>query len=82
VADRRLGEAALWNERAGTLVVPETLGTLSAFRGGESAIGVHPAVEEPSRRLAEMDPDRVLVGHGVSVHDAASTALAAALGTE
>jgi len=72
----------LWNERTGTLIVPETLGTLPAFREGESEIGVHPAVEEPPRRLSELDPDRVLVGHGASVHDAASAALAAALGTE
>lgn len=72
-------EAVLWNERTGTLVVPETLGTLPAFREGDSEIGVHPAIEEPPRRLAELDPDRVLVGHGASLHEEAGSALAAAL---
>jgi hypothetical protein len=75
-------EAVLWNDRAGTLVVPETLGTLPAFRDGDARLGVHPAVEEPPRRLAEWDPDRVLVGHGESVHEAATDALAAALGRD
>ena len=75
-------EAVLWNDRTGTLIVPETLGTLSAFRGGDTELGVHPAIDEPPQWLSGLAPDRVLVGHGASVHDAASAALAAVLRTE
>lgn len=75
-------EAALWSEATGTLVVPETLGTLPAFRDGDDALGVHPAVADPPGRLAGVEPDRVLVGHGSSLHEAATEALAAVLGRD
>ncbi|RLM63185.1 hypothetical protein DVK05_08065 [Halorubrum sp. Atlit-8R] len=73
-------EAALWDAAAGTLLVPETLGTLPAFTEGDAALGVHPAIDDPPDWLADVDPDRVLVGHGASVHEDASAALAAAVG--
>lgn len=70
-------EAVLWNESANALVVPETLGTLPAFTDGDAELGLHPAVDEPPKLLAEWAPDHVLVGHGKSLHEAASAALSA-----
>ena len=75
-------EAVLWNAERETLLVPETLGTLPAFRDDGDALGVHPAVEEAPEELAEWDPDHVLVGHGTSVHEDATAALTAALGLD
>ena len=72
-------EAVLWDEAAGTLLVPETLGTLPAFTDGDAALGVHPAVDDPPGWLAKLDPERVLVGHGLSLHEGASGALAATI---
>lgn len=75
-------EAALWSEATGTLVVPETLGTLPAFRDGDAALGLHPAASAVPERVAGVEPARVLVGHGTGVHEAATEALAAALGRD
>lgn len=75
-------EAVLVDERTDTLIVPETLGTLPAFGGDETALGVHPAVDEPPARLADWTPERVLVGHGPSVHTDANAELRRAIGTE
>jgi hypothetical protein len=70
-------EVALWNAATGTLVVPEALGTLPAFTGGDAPVGLHPAVAEPPAALADLAPDRLLVGHGTSLHEGAGAALAA-----
>lgn len=75
-------EAVLWNDRAAALVVPETLGTLPAFGAEGDALGLHPAVEEPPELLAAWEPEQVLVGHGASVHEGASAALAAVYESE
>ncbi|SFR30402.1 MULTISPECIES: hypothetical protein [Halorubrum] len=75
-------EAVLWNDDRSTLLVPETLGTLPAFRDDGDALGVHPAVEESPQGLAEWDPGHLLVGHGTSIHEGATAALAAALGLD
>lgn len=81
-SDDEWEEAVLWNAERETLLVPETLGTLPAFRDGGDALGVHPAVEESPQELAERDPDHVLVGHGTSIHEDATAALTAALGLD
>ena len=75
-------EAVLWNAERKTLLVPETLGTLPSFRDDGDALGIHPAVEESPQELAEWDPDHILVGHGASIHETASTELMAALGLD
>lgn len=72
-------EAILVDETANTLVVPETLGTLPSFREDDNALGVHPAVDVPPQRLSDWRPDRILVGHGESVHSEADSELRAAL---
>jgi hypothetical protein len=75
-------EAFLINEDTDTMVVPEALGTLPAFRVDDNELGVHPEVDEPPQRLMDRDPDRILVGHGGSVHSDASTKLRKAIEAE
>ena len=64
-----------------TLIVPESLGTGSYFRGDRERIGVHPMLRltPPTAALSGLDPERVLVGHGVGVHERAAVALEDAL---
>lgn len=61
-------EAFLVHERTKTVIVPESVGTLPSFRVGDNELGVHPSLEEPPRKLIEWNPDRILVGHGQSIH--------------
>jgi hypothetical protein len=64
-----------------TLIVPESLGSASYFRGDRERIGVHPMLRltPPTTALSGRDPKRVLVGHGVGVHDGAAVAVEDAL---
>jgi hypothetical protein len=64
-----------------TLVVPESLGSASYFRGDRERLGVHPMLRltPPRTALSGLDPDRVLVGHGVGVHENAAAAVEDAL---
>lgn len=64
-----------------TLVVPESLGSSSYFRGDRERLGVHPMLRltPPRAALSGLDPDRVLVGHGVGVLDDAGAAVEDAL---
>ncbi len=74
-------EVALWNEREGTLVVPESVGTAEYFLAPGERLGVHPArrLLPPTNALEGLGPDRVLVGHGEGVMTDAESALADAL---
>ncbi|TKX72743.1 hypothetical protein EXE46_15435 [Halorubrum sp. GN11_10-6_MGM] len=64
-----------------TLIVPESVGTASYFRGDRERLGVHPMLRltPPTAALSGLDPERVLVGHGVGVHERAAVALEDAL---
>ena len=64
-----------------TLIVPESLGTASYFRGDRERLGVHPMLRltPPTTGLSGLDPERVLVGHGVGVHERAAVAVEDAL---
>ncbi len=64
-----------------TLVVPESLGSVTYFRGDRERLGVHPMLRltPPRGPLVALDPDRVLVGHGAGVLDDATTAVRDAL---
>jgi len=75
-------EAILVDETATTMVVPEAVGTVPAFGEGDNELGVHPALDEPPRELADWHPDRILVGHGQSIHSGATTKLDDALDAE
>lgn len=80
VRSRFWQEAALYDEDAGTLVVPESVGTGSIFLAGEERLGVHPVMRlRPPRRLRQFDSDRVLLGHGPPVTEDPATALRDAL---
>jgi len=64
-----------------TLIVPESLGTATYFRGDRERLGVHPMLRltPPTTALTGLNPERVLVGHGVGVHERAAIAVEDAL---
>jgi hypothetical protein len=69
-------EVVLYDPDGGTLLVPESVGTVDFFRTGGERLGVHPAIRMfPPRDLLQFDPERVLVGHGTGVHEDAASAL-------
>jgi hypothetical protein len=77
----RWREAALWWPEQRVLVTADALGTVPHYfaLGGEP-IGVHPLLRlTPPRRLAALEPEHVLVGHGEGVHTAATEAVRGAL---
>ncbi|MFC7175749.1 hypothetical protein [Halosegnis marinus] len=75
-------EAALFDSEAGTLLVPEAVGTAPFFLAGDERLGVHPMLRLfPPKRLREFDAERVLVGHGAGVLDDASDAIREAVAT-
>lgn len=82
VVDNRFWrEAALVGGDGETALVPETLGTTSAFLAPGERVGVHPALRlwPPRRKLGDLDPDRLLVGHGSPVLEDAGAAMRDAL---
>jgi len=71
-------EVALWD--GGTLVVPEALGTNAFSRAGGERLGLNPVARiAPPKHLADLEPDRLLVGHGRPVLDDAPAAIRDAL---
>ncbi|GAB3685816.1 hypothetical protein GCM10028857_16890 [Salinarchaeum chitinilyticum] len=62
-------EVALFRDADRTLVVPEAVGTAAFFRVAGERLGVHPALRlfPPQDALGDLDPERVLVGHGEPV---------------
>ncbi|WP_049970473.1 hypothetical protein [Haladaptatus cibarius] len=73
-------EAALYDETTGTLVVPETVGTVDYFRTDRERLGVHPMIRLfPPDELRGLTPERILVGHGEGVFDSTAVTLADAL---
>lgn len=76
----RWREAALWWPERRVLVVADALGTARYYRAGDEPLAVHPLLRLfPPRRLAALDPERILVGHGEGVHADARPALVEAL---
>ena len=75
-------EAIAYREADGTLYVPESLGTAPAYTVGDERLGCSPIRRPapPRRQLGDLEPERVLVGHGTGVFDDAADALADALG--
>lgn len=70
-------EAILYRDRDGTLVIPESMGTAETFLVGDERLGVsfYRRLAPPRRSLTDLDPDRILVGHGEGVFESASSAL-------
>jgi hypothetical protein len=75
-------EAVLVGETTNTMVVPEALGTLPSFCADDNALGVHPGLDDPPRGLTNWSPERILVGHGESVHSEATAKLERAINAE
>jgi hypothetical protein len=62
---KRWRESALWWPERQTLVVAEALGTNRFYTGGTARLAVQLLLRlKPPRQLGELDPDRILVGHG------------------
>jgi hypothetical protein len=74
-------EIALWWPERKVLVCADALGTVPRyFCAPGERLGVHPLLRLfPPRRLARLDPERVLVGHGAGVHEDATAAMREAL---
>ena len=69
-------EVALWEPGARTLVSADALGTISFFRAPDERVGFHPLIRPlPPRAFRQLDPQRILVGHGAAVTDGAADAL-------
>lgn len=82
VVDNRFWrEVALVGDGGATALVPEALGTATFFAAPGERVGVHPVLRPvpPRRRLGDLDPERLLVGHGPPVLDAAGPAVKDAL---
>jgi hypothetical protein len=58
-------ESALWWPERRTLVVAEALGTSRFYTGGKARLAVNLVLRlAPPRQLGELEPERILVGHG------------------
>lgn len=74
-------EVGLYNPETETLVVPESVGTATYFLAADERLGVHPMLRltPPRSALADVRPERILVGHGRGILSDASGTLSAAL---
>jgi hypothetical protein len=73
-------EAALYDDEAAVLVVPETFGTVEYYCAPGERLGVHPMLRfTPPKKLKRLDVDRLLVGHGEGIADDADDLMRTAL---
>lgn len=82
VVDNRFWrEAALVSDDGATALVPEALGTNPFYRAPGERAGVNPFLRffPPRRQLGDLDPDRLLVGHGEPILEDAGRAVQDAL---
>jgi len=62
-------ENALWWPQQRALIVAEAVGTNTMFTAGAAPLGVHMGLRLfPPRRLAQFQPEHLLVGHGPGLH--------------
>lgn len=65
-----------YHESSGTLLVPDSLGTADPFLVGDQRLGLELFRRlQPPHRLADLEPDRILVGHGPPITDSAPETL-------
>lgn len=81
VENRFWREAALVSDDGATVVVPEALGTAGFYTAPGERVGISPALRlfPPRRQLGDLDPERLLVGHGAPVLEGAGGAIRDAL---
>lgn len=62
-------EAFAYREADGTLYVPEALGTAPSYVVGDERIGagIVPRLVPPRTHLGDLEPERILVGHGAGI---------------
>jgi hypothetical protein len=73
-------EAALYDEEAAVLVLPEVFGTVDYYCAPGEELGVHPMLRfTPPKKLRRLDVDRLLVGHGEGIADDADDLMQTAL---
>ena len=66
-------EVALWWPEQRVLVTADALGTPDSYRAPDEAVAVSPLLRLlPPRRLADLDPEHVLCGHGPGIHGPAA----------
>jgi hypothetical protein len=71
---KRWRESALWWAETRTLVTADALATNRFYTAGKAPIGVHVLLRlRPPRALGEFEPERILVGHGESLHGPGTT---------
>lgn len=77
VRNRFWREAALVSEDGATVLVGDVLGTADYFLAPGERVAVHPGLRlwPPRRRLGDLDPQRLLVGHGPPVLQDAGPAI-------
>jgi hypothetical protein len=70
IAKRRLWrEIALWFAEERILVCGDALGSLGYFRAHDEPFGLHPFLRPfPPKKLATLEPEHVLFGHGPGFH--------------
>ncbi len=75
------GDGGGGEDDGGTVVVPEALGTTPFYCAPGERVGVNAALRlwPPRRQLADLDPERLLVGHGPPVLERAGPAIRDAL---
>lgn len=80
VDNRFWQEAMLYDPISRTMVVPEAVGTNDFSVTGRERVGVQAALRlTPPRKLGQLSPDRLLVGHGDGIMENADRALTDAL---
>jgi len=74
-------EGVAYRERDGTLYVPDVLGSAPVFTVGDERVGVYllARVFPPRHVFADIQPGRILFGHGAPIENGAADTLADAL---
>ncbi|MFC6974171.1 hypothetical protein ACFQL1_04985 [Halomicroarcula sp. GCM10025709] len=75
-------ETVAYRERDGTLYVPDVLSSGESFTVGRERLAMNVLVRlsPPRATFADLDPERVIVGHGRGVFEDAEAALSDAVG--
>lgn len=74
-------EAIVYRESDGTLIIPDLIGSGPGYTVGKERIGLvlSHRLTPPRDRLGNLEPERILFGHGEGVFEDATTALSTAL---